>query len=103
MRCVWRGHTGHSSTIFSLSPHPQTKQKPNSETQPQTPAQGGTKSHMEPSDCQDSFLERRLEQDGKQRKEPPWGSPRWPDAAQRARSWAQPTAAWLGETAPARR
>lgn len=39
-------------------------------TQPQTPAQGGAKSHKEPSDCQDSFLERRLEQAGKQRKGP---------------------------------
>lgn len=50
---VGSGHTGHSRTIFSPPPSDKTSQKM---TEPQTPAQGGAKSHKEPSDCQDSIL-----------------------------------------------
>lgn len=74
--------------------------------QPQTPAQGGAKSHLEPSDCQGSLLQRRLEQGGKQRKGP--GQPQvargsteghQPRASsvQSSGPCAEPTAARLGK------
>lgn len=65
---VASGHTGHSRTIFS--PPPSSDKTSQKMTEPQTPAQGGATSHKEPSDCQDSFLERRLEQTRKQREGP---------------------------------